>query len=341
MKSPITGKEMVLCREHRDMEFRKERFELIFHFYKCEDSGEQFTTTELDELNLNQLYNQYRYKNNIPFVDEIVEIRKKYEVPASTMSDILGFGTNTYRNYENGEIPSKANAKLISLADDPAQFKKLVNECSTLDEKMQNKILKRVDRLIAASPEHQGRSNVLDYLLGSSNRGIYTGFRKPDFDKLAQMVIYFAEKMRPYKTKMNKLLFYADFICFRRTGFSISGVQYVAIDYGPVPNNFQSIFEYLTNKGFIERVIQSYEPGREGTQFAPVQAHEFDKTLFTETELEVLNHVANRFKDLTSTKIMELSHLEPAWIKNENNKSLISYELAFELEENDSVAVSC
>lgn len=51
---------MPLCREKRRVEFRKESVEIVFHFYKCEDSGEQFTTTELDELNLAQLPNQYR-----------------------------------------------------------------------------------------------------------------------------------------------------------------------------------------------------------------------------------------------------------------------------------------
>ena len=62
MKSPITGKEMLLCKEQRKEEFKNEVFEITFHYYKCEDSGEQFTTTELDEINLNQLYNQF-YKN--------------------------------------------------------------------------------------------------------------------------------------------------------------------------------------------------------------------------------------------------------------------------------------
>lgn len=43
----------------------------------AEDSGELFTTTEIDELNLNQVYNQYRDKYNILFGDEIVSISKK------------------------------------------------------------------------------------------------------------------------------------------------------------------------------------------------------------------------------------------------------------------------
>ena len=52
MKSPITGKEMKLYNEKRLISFKDKLFEINFHYYKCEDSGEQFTTTTLDELNL-------------------------------------------------------------------------------------------------------------------------------------------------------------------------------------------------------------------------------------------------------------------------------------------------
>jgi hypothetical protein len=59
MNSPITGKQMILLNEKRFMNFKKETFEIVFHFYKCIDSGEQYTTTALDEINLSQLYNLY------------------------------------------------------------------------------------------------------------------------------------------------------------------------------------------------------------------------------------------------------------------------------------------
>ena len=104
MKSPITGKEMILSKERRSINFRKETFEIVFHYYKCEESGEQFTTTSFDEVNTNQEYNQYRDKFNIPFPDEIIKIREKFGLSASKMSSILGFGTNSYRQYEAGEI---------------------------------------------------------------------------------------------------------------------------------------------------------------------------------------------------------------------------------------------
>jgi putative zinc finger/helix-turn-helix YgiT family protein len=115
MKSPISNKEMILTKERRALVFRKETFEIVFHYYKCEDSGEQFTTTSTDDVNMNQLYNQYRDKFNIPFPDEIQSIREKYELSASKMSAILGFGTNSYRQYEAGEMPSISNARLIQM----------------------------------------------------------------------------------------------------------------------------------------------------------------------------------------------------------------------------------
>lgn len=57
MKSPITGKEMKLTKERRSMEFRNEKFEIVFHYFLCEVSGEQFTTTSLDEVNMGSVPN--------------------------------------------------------------------------------------------------------------------------------------------------------------------------------------------------------------------------------------------------------------------------------------------
>lgn len=46
---------MILVKEPRSTEINGETINHIFHYYKCEDSGEQFTTTELDTLNMSQM----------------------------------------------------------------------------------------------------------------------------------------------------------------------------------------------------------------------------------------------------------------------------------------------
>ena len=69
---------MTLKREKRVMLFRKKEYTVHYHFYFCNESGEQFTSSELDEMNLVQVYNQYRDEHNLPFPEEIRAIRQTY-----------------------------------------------------------------------------------------------------------------------------------------------------------------------------------------------------------------------------------------------------------------------
>lgn len=331
MKSPITGLEMKLTKEQRSMIFRKETFDIVFHYYQCEDSREQFTSAALDELNMNQVYNQYRDKFNIPFPDEINNIRGKYGLSASKMSEILGFGVNSYRQYEAGEIPSVANAKLIQMVDDPQNFMEMTALCGTLDEKARVKYIQKAIFLAEEKKRNIFNINFKEYLLGNHLADIYSGYRNPNFEKITEMVVYFSDKLSPFKTKMNKLLFYADFLMFKQSCFSISGMRYKAIEMGPVPINFQSIFEYLANKDEIDIFTTEFPQGYIGEQFKAKNGRPFRVELFSENELNVLEKVATVFKPTSTNEMIEISHLEEAWKKNEKNKSVISYEYAFDL----------
>lgn len=322
---------MKLLRERRLMDFRKDTFEIVFHFYRCEDSGEQFTTTLLDEVNMSQVYNQYRDKFNIPFPDEIIHIREKYGLSAAKMSEILGFGVNSYRQYEAGEMPSVANAKLIQMVDDPKKFIDMVELCGTLDEKIKAKSIQRAQFLAEEKKRNIFNLNFKEYLLGNHLADIYSGYRNPNFEKFTEMVVYFSDKLSPFKTKMNKLLFYADFLMFKQSCFSISGIRYKAIDMGPVPNNFQSIYEYLTNQEEIDIHTIEFSNGYTGEQFKSRKERKFNAGMFSESELNTLEKVALAFKETSTTDMVKLSHLEEAWKNNETGKSLISYEYAFEL----------
>jgi DNA-binding transcriptional regulator YiaG/uncharacterized phage-associated protein len=288
-------------------------------------------TTSLDEVNMNQVYNQYRDKFNIPFPDEIIRIREKYGLSAAKMSEILGFGVNSYRQYEAGEMPSTANAKLIQMVNDPKKFIDVVELCGTLDEKLKAKYIQKAQILVEERKRNVFDLNVKEYLLGNHLADIYSGYRNPDFEKFTEMVVYFSEKIQPFKTKMNKLLFYADFLMFKQSCFSISGVRYKAIDMGPVPHNFQSIFEFLANEEEIDIHTTEFPQGYTGEQFKARKDRPFNAGIFSETELDVLQRVSTVFKSTSTHDIIKLSHQEEAWKKNVKDKSIISYEYAFDL----------
>ncbi len=331
MKSPFTGKDMTVVREWRTLSFRKEEFAVCVHTYLCEDTGEKFEDEQLAELNYNQLINQYRIKYSIPFPEQILAIREQYGLSAAKMADVLGFGTNVYRQYENGEVPNQSNAKLIQLANDPHEFKKLISLYPSHDEKFAEKMGRIIENLLENQKNDKLEKQLEHYFLGMTNPNNFTGFKTPSIHKLSEMVVFFTEKLQPWKTKLNKLLFYSDFLMFSQAGVSISGIPYRAIPMGPVPNNFNSLFEYLTNKGEFNVNYINFNDGGTGEQFTPHPKRQFNKELFSELELNVMNAVANRFKNTTTSEIIEISHQEKAWIDNQAEHKLIDYNLGFEL----------
>ena len=127
MKSPFTGKEMKQVRQQRMWKFRGEEFPYNHIAYLCEDTGELFTTDETDDQGYEQVTKQYRAKYGIPGVEEIQALRRKYNLSAAKMSLILGFGPNQYRLYEQGEVPSISNGRLIRCAENPETFRTLIN----------------------------------------------------------------------------------------------------------------------------------------------------------------------------------------------------------------------
>ena len=333
IESPFSDKILTVKTRPSHLTFRKEEFEIVYHYFEDvlpNGAIQEFTSEELDELNQIQIYNLYREKHRLPFPAQIIETRQKYGLAASKMSEILGFGANGYRQYETGEVPSLSNGKLIQMAADPSKFRSLVEITDALDTKNKEQLLQKIDRMITS--EHTEENRLEQYLFNTDLPNEFTGYQLPNMQKLSHMVIFFAEKLKPWKTQLNKLLFYADFQTFALTGFSMSGVKYRAIDMGPVPNNFSSIFEYMSNQNLVEIKSTSFENGGIGEQFWPKNNQNFNKELFTETELKTLESVAETLAQLKTQDLIARSHQEKAWTENYPSKGLISYRWGFELE---------
>ena len=189
MKSPFAHGEAILQFEKKELEFRKDVFTVTQFYYKCNDTGEEFTTDELDQININQLYNQYREKYGVPFPDEINSIREQYGLSATKMSEILGFGVNSYRQYENGDIPTVASGRLIQAAKDPEEFKKFLDDSKAiLTDREYTRFVKRVDELIEEERKNLWDNLFIDHIFNNSKPSEFTGYRKPSLSKIAQMV---------------------------------------------------------------------------------------------------------------------------------------------------------
>jgi hypothetical protein len=82
---------------------------------------------------------------------------------------------------------------------------------------------------------------------------VFTGHRVSSFEKLAAMTAYIARHGRHvYKTKLNKLLFYSDFVNYHLNGVSISGARYVHLPFGPVPDRYEQMLRNLELIGTLQ-----------------------------------------------------------------------------------------
>jgi uncharacterized phage-associated protein/transcriptional regulator with XRE-family HTH domain len=325
MKSPYTGKEMQLMIEPRELEFRKEKFTIQFHYYLCEDTGEEFESQQQAELNHKQVINQYRAKHHIPFPEEITAIKEKYGLSARLMSQILGFGINQYSIYEQGEVPSISNGISIALASSPHAFEKLVNQCFDLKDTIRRKISHKIIE------EKQKSPILLELFLPFQNPDVNNGYRKFDLSRFTSVVNLLSAKVNPFKVKMNKLLYYTDFAHFKYFGNSITGLSYEAKQMGPVPAHYQLLFDFPSDKKTFEiEEIWFEETGTSGEKFS-ADISFFNKELFSETELVMLKKVIEKFQNTSTNEIIKLSHDEVGWKENVSERNLIPYTSAFSL----------
>lgn len=328
MLSPFSEKMLTVQLRKEKITFRKEEFEVVHHFY--EDLGHEFTTTETDEVTLQQVYNQYREKYKLPFPEQIQAIREKYQVSASKMSEVLGFGINVFRQYESGEVPNQSNARLIQLAKDPAEFRKLVMLSNAFNEKELEKILKRIDGLIQEEKKNYGQLIINEYLLNADAQpSAKNGYLSPNLAKIQQVIIYLVQHLNPWKTGLNKLLFYTDFGHYRYHGKSLMGLQYRAIALGTVPSNYDKILANVLETDLIQVEYVPFSNGNVGENYTTKNT--FNESLFSAEELRTLQSVVENFKDKTTTQIVALNHQEKAWIDNYEQRGLVDYRYAFRL----------
>ena len=299
--------------EVRTTTFRKEEYSYI-HTGIMDEDGEMWTTTEMDEANIFQVYNQYRLKHGIPFPDEISAIREHYGLSAAKMSQILGFGINQYRMYEDGEVPSVSNARTIIAAREKDVFMSFVEASkSEMSEQEYLRIKKKVEAAIG------------DYkpIVQPSE---YTGFRSLSTDKVANVVRLIISTIgSTFVTKMNKLLFYADFIHYKNHGYGITGITYKALPFGPVPEHWGTLYSSLPGINMEEFV---YPSGQSGVKLEAIKNTD---NILDESELCTIENVCALFSNMSAGEISQTSHLEKGWIDNKDNRSSISYQDAFAL----------
>jgi len=141
-------------------------------------------------------------------------------------------------------------------------------------------------------------------------------------EKLINAIIYFARNTKKCgKTKLMKLLFFLDFMHFKQTGKSVTGLDYYAWDMGPVP---KTLFDEISgDMGEDLKEAIAIQPIDRFQKIVPKK--KFDGKHFTARETKLLEQVAFVFKEADANQMKETSHLknEP-WDRTKREKGMLA-----------------
>lgn len=132
--------------------------------------------------------------------------------------------------------------------------------------------------------------------------------------KFAEMILYVARETegdrRCGATKLNKILFYADFGAFRKLGRSISGQEYQKLERGPAPRALLPVVGDLEVEGACVWAERNYLGFQQKKLLA---RREPDLSLFSAEEIDILRSVIDELSDLSATEVSDLSHNFLGW----------------------------
>jgi len=162
-----------------------------------------------------------------------------------------------------------------------------------------------------------------------TEKGLTYEFRDMDSDlRLRELMLYVAQRCSDDPTfgatKLNKILYFSDFISYLNDGRPVTGTEYMAQQHGPVPRRLLPVRQELESAGeaaIEKRTRLNYE------QHRLVPLRDPDLSLFSAREISIVDQVIERLKGRPAWQVSLLSH-GMAWNVPQEGES-IPYQAAF------------
>lgn len=334
MSCPVCGKTHLLeerCRKANTM-IKGQSVEYDQVFYYCSNASEnnEYETGVMINLNLINALNAYRRQNGLLTSDEIVSLRKDYCLSQVDLARLLGWGEATISRYESKAIQDDAyDNALRQLKASPfvvfEYFKK--NESSFSKEKCYE-IKKMIDdKMDSYGREVTTRQALYSEYVKYDTPSEFNGNKCLDIDKIEAVVSYYAKSIKDlYKVKLMKMLWYADALCFKKLGTSMTGLVYQHKALGALPVGHNKLLS-LERINVQEESSMNYDLLM---HFYPID--NMDYSVIIDEEFTILDEVIKKFKKFKTQQIVEYMHEETAY-KKTKEEDIIPYSLAKEIRE--------
>ena len=260
--------------------FKDEPIEVITDTFVCTHCQHEMMNTEQMSAFRKTVSDVYRKKHSLLTSEEILAFRKKLSMSQIEFAKYLGVGDASIKRWESTHVQDESQNELIRLKCD----------------------------------EDYAIQNMLNIQWISTPADEYSGNKKFNLNMFVNLVLHLI-KVTKSPLYLNKALFYVDFKNYQKYSKSITGARYVALDYGPCPDQFKEIFHYMEKNKLLSRSNK----------------HDFSQLtkenlgIFDDRELETIQFVFELAKKDGGKYLFNQSHKEKAFIETPKCSEHISY----------------
>lgn len=128
-------------------------------------------------------------------------------------------------------------------------------------------------------------------------------------ERLRELMLFVAERCQDDPkfgvTKLNKILFYCDFLAFAKYGKSITGISYNKLSFGPVPTGAENMRRRMVQDEDIVVSSRGYSPFQ-AQRVVPRREANLD--FFSGHEIALVDGIIGVLAPASAKQVSELSH---------------------------------
>lgn len=132
-------------------------------------------------------------------------------------------------------------------------------------------------------------------------------------EKLVELIIFISDKCGDDPTfgatKLNKILYYADFQHYAKHGIPITGLSYQSLPNGPAPRRVKPTLDHLVkDHQIIIRKEEVFVDGKKRERHRVVPSREANLNIFTPSEIAMVDHYVRVFWGWSADSVSDSTH---------------------------------
>ena len=317
-------------------EFREGTLRYKVNLVRTKDSkGNLKETSEDKKINASRKLEAYRKAAGLLTGEEIRKIRTSLGLSQKEFSLLLGLGEISIARFETKLAQSKTIDNLIrSVTLDPLSlYDKFIENKRDLSLETREKMVKKIkaisgsDKYARFAKERELRFLMLPYLDEVS----LTGDMSLSLEAIASLVFLGKDQEGSItRNRLNKFLFYCDFLSFSRLGKGMTGLVYKKVEDGVEPRFLDEILSYSY---FTKKWKVVFDKG--GTAFLQERVFTKEKCILLPEQKEIAKEV-KEWLSAYSERELSLLCLNEKPLKRIKKENLIDYSLSTRLSKEKS-----